>query len=493
MSAPGSSAPDGRAPLPPSSPLSPLSIVEIYKRSLKPQDLRFNNWVCRPPAAVLVYLLRGTPVTPNQVTFASLFVALLGYAALLGCPGFVGLAVGALALHFAFILDCTDGQLARIKNASSPVGSYLDFLMDEIKAVALIAAVAGRLAIDRVAVPGAAALGSDEPRLLWLAIGLAGVVIAASGISVTTFMRRPEYFEAVTGQRAERVPGFTALKPAAAPAPSGIRALILMPVRALEWVGKLVLHYPAWFYIPALLGRLEWFLLPYLAAHTLYLGRSGLIVLVKLGRPLRKPPAAATGLLIAVGLGALLAGRALALPAARAESPPAARPGLGAAPLLEAKLRDLDDKNQSLRELRGRVLVVLHQDKDSSDENRSLKDRLGQLVQAYPQRLTLIALADVGGYDFWPARKYVKEALQPLRALGGALVLCDWQGAIRKQYGLRKAQSAIFIVAPDGELRYLQRGVATSEQAAEVLELTTQLAAPSAATATATAPKSAEN
>jgi hypothetical protein len=269
-----------------------LGVVEIYRRSLKPHDLRFNNWVCRPVAALFVYLLRPTPVTPNQVTFLSLLVALLGDAALLFCPGRMGLAAAALLLYLSFVFDCTDGQLARIKGQSSTVGAYLDFLMDEIKAVALIAAVALRLSRDLTALP---LLPEIPPSDGWLLLGLLGVVVAASGCSVTTFMRRPEYFEATTGKKAERVPGFTALREADATAtkpPSGVRQLLLLPVRILEWLGKLALHYPAWFYIPALLGRLEWFLIPYLVAHTLYLGRSGLVILIKLGRPLRSQPTA---------------------------------------------------------------------------------------------------------------------------------------------------------------------------------------------------------
>ena len=286
------------------SRLARPGVVEIYRRSLKPQDLRFNNWACRPLAAVFVWLLFYVPITPNQITFLSLLVALLADAALLFCPGRTGLGAAALLLYLAFVLDCTDGQLARLRGQTSSVGSYLDFLMDEIKAVALIAAVAGRLALDRSLVPGLATLAAQVPslpllpdaRLLWLGLGLAGVVIAASGISITTFMRRPEYFEAVHGKPAEKVPGFTALRAAEstpAPRPSPIKRLLLLPVRILEWLGKLTLHYPAWFYIPALLGHIEWFLLPYLAAHTMYLGRSALIVLFHLGRPARPPAQAA--------------------------------------------------------------------------------------------------------------------------------------------------------------------------------------------------------
>lgn len=290
--------PDGPA-APPARPTRP-GVLDIYRRSLKPQDLRFNNWACRPLAAVFVWLLFYIPVTPNQITFLSLFVALLADAALLFCPGYTGLWSAALLLYLAFVLDCTDGQLARLRGQTSSVGSYLDFLMDEIKAVALIAAVAGRLAVDATPIPGLALLTQlvptlpilPEARLLWLGAGMAGVVVAASGISITTFMRRPEYFEAVHGKPAERVPGFTALRaaePTPTAAPSLVKRVVLLPIRILEWLGKLTLHYPAWFYIPALLGHIEWFLLPYLAAHAMYLARSALIVLIRLGRPASPP------------------------------------------------------------------------------------------------------------------------------------------------------------------------------------------------------------
>ena len=285
-SAPGSgpaTPPAAPTPEPAAAPITgPLSIAEIYRRSLKPKDLRFNNWVCRPPAAVLVYFLRRTPVTPNQVTFLSLLVSLLSCAALLFWRHPTGLLLAAVLIYGAFVLDCVDGQLARITGKTSAVGSYLDFLADEIKAVTLIAAVAGRLAWMQAPAVGEVALDGTT---FWLIFGLGGVVTAASGMSLTTFMRRPEYFETTTGQRAVRVAGFTRFEePRPAAPPSLVKTLIRLPIRLAEETGKLVLHYPAWFFLPALLGRIDWFLVPYVLAHALYLGRSGLVVLVKLGR-----------------------------------------------------------------------------------------------------------------------------------------------------------------------------------------------------------------
>lgn len=162
----------------------------------------------------------------------------------------------------------------------------------------------------------------------------------------------------------------------------------------------------------------------------------------------------------------------------RAEPPTAKAAGAAdsAAPLLDAQVVDLDDRPVSLRGLRGKVLVLLHQDRKSSDQHASFKDGLGQLAGRYPERLTVVALADVGGFNFWPARRYVKDALRPLRNEGGALVLCDWHGAIRKRYDLSSGQSAVFVVSRDGQLRLLKRGLFTADEAAQALALIQQLA-----------------
>ena len=149
-------------------------------------------------------------------------------------------------------------------------------------------------------------------------------------------------------------------------------------------------------------------------------------------------------------------------PAASAPAPLAAAPLPGAAPLFDARLFDLSDRQVSLRSLARtgatRVVVLLHQDRHSADQNPALKEALGQLAGRYADRLQVVALADVGGYDFWPAKGYVKDALRPLSAEGGLTVLCDWKGAVRKAYNLPARQSAVFVLAGD-ELRHLTRGV----------------------------------
>lgn len=197
----------------------------------------------------------------------------------------------------------------------------------------------------------------------------------------------------------------------------------------------------------------------------------------------RKFPRAALWLSVAAGLGSGgtlamggFASAAWAQPPAEPDSQ-ARRPAEpSAAPLLDAQILDLDDKPVSLRAMQGRVVIVLHQDRYSSEQNQGFKDRLGELVLRHPQKLQLIALADAGGYNFWPARRYVKDALRPLRELGGALVACDWKGAVQKNYRIPARQSAVFVVGKDGTLQVLKKGVLGDAEAAALLSQIEKLA-----------------
>jgi phosphatidylglycerophosphate synthase len=243
------------------------TVRDIYRQSKKPRDNFWTEWCSRPPAAVVVWLLRPTSVTPNQVTFLALAVFAGAAALLITVPGRLGLVLGAIAVQSSYVLDCVDGQLARYKKLASPVGALLDFLMDEVKAFLLVGACTIRVWEQ-----------SGDAR--WLLAGVGGLVTVASGIALTTFMRRKEYLDA------------TGAKPPSEEAAAGGAKVPTDPIRlaifGVEWLGKQVIQYPQYFWILCVLDRLDWFLYVYLGANLMYLGRSGLIVLVKLGRPLRK-------------------------------------------------------------------------------------------------------------------------------------------------------------------------------------------------------------
>jgi phosphatidylglycerophosphate synthase len=241
-------------------------IAAVYRETKKPKDILWNRFVARPVAAVLLVPLAKTPVTPNQITFLSLLTFVGAMAALALEPGYGWLVGAALLLELSYVLDCADGQLARLRRRSSPVGAHLDFLMDELKAFLLVAACGVRL-------------WRADGHELWLVEALLGLVVVATAISLTTFIRRPEYL-AATGAARPASAGDYGDGFAAAAAPP--RAVSLFGL--VEDLGRFLVHYPSYILIVALADQLELFLHVYLAINAAYAARSLLVVAVKLGR-----------------------------------------------------------------------------------------------------------------------------------------------------------------------------------------------------------------
>lgn len=90
------------------------------------------NWYLnRPLAYGITWLLFRTPVTPNAVTFGSLFAGVLsGAAFFVGSPE--AMIWGGALLWVSSVLDCVDGVLARAKNMQSQFGRALDGTSDMI-------------------------------------------------------------------------------------------------------------------------------------------------------------------------------------------------------------------------------------------------------------------------------------------------------------------------------------------------------------------------
>jgi len=104
-----------------------------YRRSLKHPEAEelFDLWFYRPAAYLFVRAVYRTPITPNQVTILSLAAALA--AAYCFAFGTIALlAVGAAWYAVANILDCADGQLARLQGSGTPNGRLWDGVADYI-------------------------------------------------------------------------------------------------------------------------------------------------------------------------------------------------------------------------------------------------------------------------------------------------------------------------------------------------------------------------
>ncbi|MFI2436242.1 DUF5941 domain-containing protein [Streptomyces sp. NPDC018693] len=111
------------------------------KSAVKSGDGLFTTYCVSPYSRHLARWCARRGLTPNQVTTASLLTALIaaGSAATGTRGGFI--ASGVLLL-LSFVLDCTDGQLARYSLRYSTLGAWLDATFDRAKEYAFFAGLA---------------------------------------------------------------------------------------------------------------------------------------------------------------------------------------------------------------------------------------------------------------------------------------------------------------------------------------------------------------
>jgi hypothetical protein len=136
--------------------------------------------------------------------------------------------------------------------------------MDEIKAFFVFGAVTVRLSLG----------ASGDDARLFLLVGLAGMACLGSGLSMTTFMRRPEYGAPPPTEDGQ--PAQIARR----------RGPVGAVVTLLEHAARVVVHYPSYILICALVppGRLDVYFWAYAVVNALYAARSFLGILLKLGR-----------------------------------------------------------------------------------------------------------------------------------------------------------------------------------------------------------------
>jgi phosphatidylglycerophosphate synthase len=90
---------------------------------------------------LVVLACNYTELTPNQITAISSVFRLLSVFFFLGGSRW-GLVAGAICYYLAYVIDCVDGPVARLKGKTSVFGRYFDHLSDLIGDMLILAALA---------------------------------------------------------------------------------------------------------------------------------------------------------------------------------------------------------------------------------------------------------------------------------------------------------------------------------------------------------------
>ncbi len=126
-----------------------------------------------------------------------------------------------------------------------------------------------------------------------------------------------------------------------------------------------------------------------------------------------------------------------------------------------------------LSRLGAKPVLIVYEDKDSATQNQAFKNDLANLARGdrYRDTVGLVAIADVQGYDYWPVRGFVKDAIKDESRKFGTVIYCDWDGAARRTLGLRRGTSSVILYGKDGKVIFSHEGAMSADERQQAIVL----------------------
>src|SRR5881409_3229356 len=146
-------------------------VADVRRPAEADLDGFVDRYFNRKVSASLTPIFLRTGLSPNAITVLSLVIGLLA-AASFGVGSYTAGLMGALLFQLAAIVDCCDGEVARLTHRQSRFGEQLDITADNVVHMAIFAGVAWGLFLQQE--PGS---GS------WLLLALGAAAVLGNGFS----------------------------------------------------------------------------------------------------------------------------------------------------------------------------------------------------------------------------------------------------------------------------------------------------------------------
>ena len=150
---------------------------------------------------------------------------------------------------------------------------------------------------------------------------------------------------------------------------------------------------------------------------------------------------------------------------ALAQDAPVAPPAIAAPPVLSEALDfDIEETSgvvRNLRDLRGRIVVVYHEDREHTDTNRPLKMELFQFIRdnALSTEITTYGIANLHGVE-GIIRDLARTAIRAMAAQYGIQILLDWEGTLlAAPFSCADHEANFLLFDRQGRIRYRHTGV----------------------------------
>jgi predicted transcriptional regulator len=145
-------------------------------------------------------------------------------------------------------------------------------------------------------------------------------------------------------------------------------------------------------------------------------------------------------------------------------------------PAPDFKVASGSGENLALADLKGKVVVLFYETKDTIEVNRPLKEELNKFYAAQPRALEKIirrvAVINCNGVFFTGAWK---NALKENSKKEGLTIYGDWDGKMAAAYKVKDKDSNLIIIDKNGRIRYDFAGKVAQEDFSAVKDLLSQL------------------
>lgn len=140
-----------------------------------------------------------------------------------------------------------------------------------------------------------------------------------------------------------------------------------------------------------------------------------------------------------------------------APAPPAPPPPM--AP--DFALEGTSGQTRRLRDYRGRVVILIYEDRDSNQQNNELKRELAERARAQDltRDVAVVPVANLSSYSFWPASGFARDAVIDIAREQGMEILIDWSSTMSGAYRFRPSTSYVMVLGRDGRVLFRHAGM----------------------------------
>ena len=123
-------------------------------------------------------------------------------------------------------------------------------------------------------------------------------------------------------------------------------------------------------------------------------------------------------------------------------------------------LEGTSGQTRRLRDYRGRVVILIYEDRDSNQQNNDLKRELAERARTedLTRDVAVVPVANLSSYSFWPASGFARDAVVDIARQQSMEILIDWSNSMSGAYRFRPSTSYVMVLGRDGRVLFRHAG-----------------------------------